>query len=184
MRAAFSAATPRSRTRGWRTPTGPIPVITSRSGRCPWRTMRLKPEAVFRSLCLARNSATSASTACASRLRAPLRSTSVNGSANDPGCSNVTTLASDTAYHSFAGEVEASTPPRYAAFIPSARHQLSRLAPRELDVAGTLLGRAAMIVPFQAATGQGVSPLQQADHDAHSIPKQAAVAGLVHQGRG
>jgi hypothetical protein len=37
LRPASSAA-PRSRTRGWRTPTGPMPVITSRSGRCPCRT--------------------------------------------------------------------------------------------------------------------------------------------------
>jgi len=42
----------------------------------------------------------------------------------------LTTLASDTAYHSFAGEVEARTPPRYAAFIPSGRHQLSPIARR------------------------------------------------------
>src|SRR4051812_513504 len=34
------------------------------------------------------------------------------------------TVASDTAYHSFAGEVEARTPPRYAACFPSGRHQL------------------------------------------------------------
>src|SRR5215213_3265416 len=128
MRPASSSAAPRSRTRGWRTPTGPMPVITSRAGRCPWRTTRLKPEAVFRSICLARNSATSASIAWASRARAPLRRTSVSGSANDPGCSSLTTLASDTAYHSFAGEVEARTPPRYAAFFPSARHQLSPIA--------------------------------------------------------
>jgi len=40
----------------------------------------------------------------------------------------LTTLASDTAYHSFAGEVEAQTPPRYAAFFRSARHQLLRIA--------------------------------------------------------
>src|SRR5689334_7246324 len=72
MRPASSAA-PRSRTRGWRTPTGPMPVITSRSGRCPCRTTRLRPVAVFRSTCLARNSATSASIAWASRARAPLR---------------------------------------------------------------------------------------------------------------
>jgi hypothetical protein len=32
------------------------------------------------------------------------------------------------AYHSFAGEVEARTPPRYAAFFPSGRHQLLRIA--------------------------------------------------------
>jgi transposase-like protein len=36
-------------TRGWRTPTGPMPVITSRSGGCPCRTTRLSPVAVFRS---------------------------------------------------------------------------------------------------------------------------------------
>jgi septum site-determining protein MinD len=35
-----SAAASRSRTRGWRTTTGPIPVMISRSGRWPWRTMR------------------------------------------------------------------------------------------------------------------------------------------------
>jgi hypothetical protein len=40
----------------------------------------------------------------------------------------LTTLASDTAYHSFAGEVEARRPPRYAAFFPSGRHQLSRIS--------------------------------------------------------
>src|SRR6516164_2939833 len=30
----------RSRTRGQRTATGPMPVMISRSGRCPWRTSR------------------------------------------------------------------------------------------------------------------------------------------------
>src|SRR3954451_10464395 len=87
-----SSAVPRSRTRGWRTSTGPMPVITSRSGKCPCRTTRRKLVAVFRSACLARNSATSASIACASRARAPLRSTSVSGSANDaaPGVDGVT----------------------------------------------------------------------------------------------
>jgi hypothetical protein len=33
MRPGSLAAAARSRTRGWRTVTGPIPVITSRSGR-------------------------------------------------------------------------------------------------------------------------------------------------------
>jgi hypothetical protein len=33
MRSGLPAATARSRTRGWRMATGPIPVITSRSGR-------------------------------------------------------------------------------------------------------------------------------------------------------
>ena len=47
----------------------------------------------------------------------------------------MTTLASDTAYHSFAGEVEARTPPRYAAFIPSARHQLLPIARQRITFA-------------------------------------------------
>ena len=34
----------RSRTRGDRTRTAPIPVCISRSGECPWRTMRRRPE--------------------------------------------------------------------------------------------------------------------------------------------
>ena len=35
MRSPASAA--RSRTRGWRTATGPMPVMIARSGKCPWR---------------------------------------------------------------------------------------------------------------------------------------------------
>src|SRR5260370_30614350 len=38
------------------------------------------------------------------------------------------TLSSDTAYRSFGGEVEARTPPRYAAFPDSRPHQLSAIA--------------------------------------------------------
>ena len=37
---------PRSRTRGHRTATGPMPVMISRSGRCPWRTSRRRPSSV------------------------------------------------------------------------------------------------------------------------------------------
>src|SRR5437899_3211981 len=59
-------------------PTGPIPVITSRSGRWPWRTTRWWPSWVFKSTCWPRKSATSASTALARRARAPLRKTSVS----------------------------------------------------------------------------------------------------------
>jgi hypothetical protein len=47
--------------------------------------------------------------------RAPLRSTSVSGSESVPGWESLKTLLSVTAYHSFGGEVEARTPPRYAA---------------------------------------------------------------------
>ncbi len=34
----------RSRTRGQRTPTGPMPVMISRSGKWPWPTSRLRPD--------------------------------------------------------------------------------------------------------------------------------------------
>jgi hypothetical protein len=65
--------------------------------------------------------ATSASTACDSSALAPLRNTSVSGSANVPGWQSWKTLLSVTAYHSFGGEVGASNTPRYAAstFMPS-----------------------------------------------------------------
>src|SRR6185312_239292 len=85
MRAGSSPPALRSRTRGCLTATGPIPVITSRSGRWPWRTTRWRPSSVLRSAWLARNSATSASIACASKLRAPPRKISVSRSSNAPG---------------------------------------------------------------------------------------------------
>ena len=72
--------------------------------------------------------ATSASTACVSSARAPLRKTSVSGSANVPGWESSKTLVSVTAYHSFGGEVEASNTPTIRRLTPSCRHQLSRLA--------------------------------------------------------
>ena len=105
----------RSRTRGARTATGPMPVMISRSGRWPWRTSRRRPSSVRASEWPSRNAATSASTARASRDRAPLRSTSVNGSENVDGWESFKTVSSLTAYHSFVGEVEARSPPRYAA---------------------------------------------------------------------
>src|SRR5439155_18471856 len=73
--------------------------------------------------------ATSASTACASNARAPLRKTSVSGSAKVPGWESWRTLVSVTAYHSFGGEVEASNTPTIRRLTPSCRHQLLRIAP-------------------------------------------------------
>src|SRR3954447_20202239 len=75
-----------------------------------------------------RNPATSAATAWARSARAPLRSTSVSGSESMPGWESWKTLLSVTAYHSFSGEVQARTPPRYAAPTLSCRHQLLRIA--------------------------------------------------------
>src|SRR5215217_2530926 len=122
----------RSRTRGQRTATGPMPVMISRSGMCPWRTSRWRPSSVSLSEWQLSKAATSASTACVSSARAPFRKISVNGSAKLPGWESWKTLVSVTAYHSFAGEVEALNTPTIRRLIPSRRHQLSRIAPFEL----------------------------------------------------
>src|SRR6516164_4429343 len=118
----------RSRTRGWRTATGPMPVMISRSGRWPWRTTRCRPVSVLRSACLERNSATSASTAWVSSARAPLRRISVRGSVRAPGWASLMTLLSDTAYHSFIGEVEALNTTTIRRLTTSRRHQLPAIA--------------------------------------------------------
>src|ERR1700719_4627445 len=130
MRAPSVAS--RTRTRGWRTATGPMPVMISRSGRWPWRTTRCWPVAVFRSVCFARNSATSASTAWVSSARAPLRRISVRESVKAPGWASLMTLLSDTAYHSFIGEVEALNTTTIRRLTRSRRHQLPAIAPFEL----------------------------------------------------
>src|SRR5262249_30202574 len=126
MRSPPSAA--RSRTRGQRTATGPMPVTISRSGKCPWRTNRARPSAVSLSAWSPRKTAISASTACANIARAPLRKISVNGSLKVPGCASLITLSWVTAYHSFGGEVEAFEHPTIRRLTPSSRHQLSRIA--------------------------------------------------------
>src|SRR5438105_8106875 len=118
----------RSRTRGQRTATGPTPVTISRSGRWPWRTSLWRPSSVSLSAWQLSRAATSASTACASSARAPLRKTSVSGSAKVPGWESWKTLVSVTAYHSFGGEVEASNTPTIRRLTPSCRHQLLRIA--------------------------------------------------------
>src|SRR6516162_4660904 len=125
------SAASRSRTRGWRTATGPMPVMISRCGRWPWRTTRCRPVSVFRSACFARNSATSASTAWVSSARAPLRRISVRESVKAPGWASLITLPSDTAYHSFIGEVEALNTTTIRRLTPSCRHQLLAIAPPE-----------------------------------------------------
>jgi hypothetical protein len=62
--------TARSRTRVHRTAAGPMPVMISRSGRCPCRTSRWWPSSVSLSAWTLSKAATSASTACASSARA------------------------------------------------------------------------------------------------------------------
>ncbi len=121
----------RSRTRGWRTATGPMPVMISRCGRWPWRTTRCWPVSVLRSACFVRNSATSASTAWVSSARAPLRRISVRESVKAPGWASLMTLLSDTAYHSFIGEVEALNTTTIRRLTRSCRHHLLAIAHRQ-----------------------------------------------------
>src|SRR3954451_24131106 len=116
----LSPAPVRSRMRGARTATGPRPVRIARSGRWPWRTSRWRPSSVCLSAWPLRKAATSASTACASRARAPSRRTSVSGSENSAGWISLTTLSWIMAYHSFGGEVEVSNTPTIRRLIPHA----------------------------------------------------------------
>src|SRR6266536_2615660 len=125
---ALGPSPTRSRSRGQRTATGPMPVMISRSGRCPWRTSRWRPSLVSLSAWQLSKAATSASTACANSTQAPLRKTSVSESAKLPGWESGKTLVSVTAYHSFSGEVEASSTPTIRRLTPSCRHQLSSIA--------------------------------------------------------
>src|SRR6266849_5448913 len=118
----------RSRTRGQRTAIGPMPVTISRSGRCPWRTSRRRPSSVSWSAWWLSKAATSASTACESSARAPLRKTSVSGSDNVPGWESWKTLLLVTAYHSFGGEVGGFEHPHDTPPYPLCRHQLSQIA--------------------------------------------------------
>src|SRR3984893_5737088 len=105
----------RSRTRGHRTATAPMPVMISRSGRCPWRTSRRRPSSVNLSVWVLSQAATSASTACPISVLAPLRKTSVSGSENVPGWVSSKTLVSVTRITPSVEKWRRRTPPRYAA---------------------------------------------------------------------
>src|SRR5215471_16538965 len=81
--------------------------------------LRRRPSSVDWSAYLLSKVATSASTACARSARAPSRNTSVSGSIKLPGWESWKTLVSVTAYHSFAGEVEALNTPTIRRLTPS-----------------------------------------------------------------
>src|ERR1700745_2275233 len=102
--------------------------MRAHSGRWPWRTTRRWPVSVLRSACLAKNSATSASTAWVRSARAPPRRISVRESVKAPGWASWITLLSDTAYHSFIGEVEALNTTTIRRLTRSRRHQLLAIA--------------------------------------------------------
>src|SRR3984893_7569767 len=125
----------RSRTRGQRTPTGPMPVMISRSGKWPWRTSRLRPSSVVSSAYLLSKVATSASTACASSARAPLRNTSVSGSAKFPGWESWKTLVSVhgvslLCWRSGGVEHPHDTPPYPFMPSPTSAHSSPRALPQ------------------------------------------------------
>ena len=147
----------RSRTRGQRTATGPMPVTISRSGRCPWRTSRCRPSSVSWSAWRLSKAATSASTACESSARAPLRRTSVSGWKMS--------LAGKVGKRDYwprritlGGEVGAFEHPTIRRLTLSCRHQLSPIAPAlvgcsradQRHARGTLSRRA-------AASSQGLA---------------------------
>src|SRR6202023_3995259 len=117
----------RSRTRGARTPTGPMPVMISRSGKCPWRTNRCWPSSVKKPEFRSRKSEISASMACAKSFRAPLRKTSVSGSSNVPGSANLTILSWVTAYLPLM-ESGGSNTPTIRRLTSLRRHQLLPIA--------------------------------------------------------
>src|SRR4051794_39830174 len=157
----LSPAPVRSRTRGARTGTGPRPVMIARSGRCPWRTSRWRPSSVCLSAWPLRKAATSASTACANSARAPSRRTSVSGSENSAGWISLTTLSWIMACHSFGGEVEARTPPRYAASTPHAvtnfrayLEKMSKHSVRSGDIAALLARLSQLKEKARVRTGQ------------------------------
>ena len=127
----------RSRTRGQRTATGPMPVMISRSGRCPWRTSRWRPSSVSLSAWHAEQGCNlgldglrqQRSRAVAQNLGQRIGKTSWPGK-------SWKTLVSVTAYHSFGGEVEASSTPTIRRLTPSCRHQLSPIARLEPPAEG------------------------------------------------
>src|SRR6202011_895977 len=108
-------------------------------------------------LCFARNSATSASTAWVSSTRAPLRRISVRESVKAPGWASLMTLLSDTAYHSFIGEVEALNTTTIRRLTRSRRHQLLAIAHGDLAdsaIASKVeTGRALIEAGLHPATG-------------------------------
>jgi hypothetical protein len=112
------------RTRGQRGATGPMPVIISRSGRCPWRTSRRRPSSSACRMAGASKAATSASTAWANNACAPLRNNLGQRIGKGSWLSELEDVISVSACHSFSGAVEASNTPRYAAYHLY-RHQLS-----------------------------------------------------------
>lgn len=111
----------RSRTRGQRTATGPMPA-DARGGPATGSRPRSARQHVWRAR-LQPRPPLPASTTLARRCAAPRC-----GSAKVPGWESGKTLVSVTAYHSFGGELGASNTPRIRRLTSLCRHQLSPIA--------------------------------------------------------
>src|ERR1700680_4449849 len=98
-----------------------------------------------------------------SSARAPLRRISVRESLKAPGWVSLITLLSDTAYHSFIGEVEALNTTTIRRLTPSCRHQILTIAPG-------IVGGALVFEGIQSMFGQ--------DDAATRTGNQAALPGL------
>src|SRR5215213_6884600 len=154
-------AAPRSRSFTRRTGTGPIPVWTRRSGAWPCRTTRSRPSGSRAPCISARNASASASTACASKRRAPLLRTAVSGSSIVSGWRRgMTVLSLIVAYRSFGRFWQARHPPRYAAFLTPPSPSFGHSSPGDRRDGGDLLPlapgvRRAEGRPSEAAEGVG-----------------------------
>ena len=99
--------------------------MSSRSGKWPWRTSRWRPSSVNLSACLLSKASTSASIACASSARAPLRNPSVKriGKSSWLGESEKVSVGLRVSLLRWrSGGFEL---PHDRHFTPSCRHQLS-----------------------------------------------------------
>ena len=136
-----------------------MPVWISRSGKCPWRTIRRRPAESVRCAYASTKSATSASTACPSKRRAPRRKTSVSGSSsNDPGWRSWTTVSSLMAYPSFVENGDSNIARvRRPHLISSPTFGYSSLVARETRLGTTDPGAASTrpLAPQRAAGGFG-----------------------------
>mgnify|MGYP003694460301 CR=1 FL=1 len=142
MRAPSVAS--RSRTRGWRTATGPMPVMISRSGRWPWRTTRCwpAPRSILRDRArrLARNSARPRPSTASAQQRFTRAAAQDLGEGDRCACplvgaSLMTLLSGQRRITPSLEKWMRGTPPRYAALPRSRRHQLLAIARTAFGIA-------------------------------------------------
>src|SRR5260221_6044471 len=90
-----------------------------------------------------------------SSARAPVRRISVRESLKAPGWASLITLLSDTAYHSFIGEVEALNTTTIRRLTPLCRHQLLAIARHEIIRNRVALGGEESVSAVTGGTAAG-----------------------------